>query len=366
MERLRQSELRSLLAFVEECYSICEPEPFHTFAQRLVCVLPRLIPAVHVTYNEMYPEESESYNCINNDELATGKAAELWAAHMNEHPVMHHVLETPDRHARRISDFWSRTQLHDRGLHADFYKQYDIEDALCITIPCRRPRIIGVGWHDHRVFTERERLLADLARPHIAQAWQIARLLACRKTEVDLLGLGVGSLGAGVILSSNQGRILFIDSRARRYLADYLAIGKQVGLSLPDTLLRWVQAQNLPLNSSDDAPPPRLPLKFFRTNKCLLVRLLSKPGEHLILMEEQQTTPADDLAVTHALTPREADVLHWIAGGKTNGEIATILQMQTGTAKKHVEHILAKLGVETRTAAAAMVLGAHPNGEPGS
>jgi DNA-binding CsgD family transcriptional regulator len=54
------------------------------------------------------------------------------------------------------------------------------------------------------------------------------------------------------------------------------------------------------------------------------------------------------------LTPREAEVLAWITQGKTNYEIGRILDASTGTVSKHVEHILAKLDVENRTAAAAI------------
>ncbi|MBC8105141.1 MAG: hypothetical protein H7Z14_01005 [Anaerolineae bacterium] len=52
------------------------------------------------------------------------------------------------------------------------------------------------------------------------------------------------------------------------------------------------------------------------------------------------------------LTPREFEVLHWVRMGKTNSEIAIILGAARLTVKKHVENILRKLNVETRTAAA--------------
>ena len=59
------------------------------------------------------------------------------------------------------------------------------------------------------------------------------------------------------------------------------------------------------------------------------------------------------------LTPREADVLAWVGRGKTNAEIATILAASRRTVDKHVERILRKLGVETRTAAARLAFGAE-------
>lgn len=58
-----------------------------------------------------------------------------------------------------------------------------------------------------------------------------------------------------------------------------------------------------------------------------------------------------------ALTPRETEVLGWLAKGKTNRDIAQILGMSPRTVNKHLEHVFEKLGVETRAAAAAIVSG---------
>jgi DNA-binding CsgD family transcriptional regulator len=54
------------------------------------------------------------------------------------------------------------------------------------------------------------------------------------------------------------------------------------------------------------------------------------------------------------LTQREAQVLAWIAKGKGNYESGVILGAKPRTICKHVEHILSKLNVENRTAAAAI------------
>jgi DNA-binding NarL/FixJ family response regulator len=53
------------------------------------------------------------------------------------------------------------------------------------------------------------------------------------------------------------------------------------------------------------------------------------------------------------LTRREAEVLSWVARGKSNAEIAAILHVCTKTVDKHLERIYPKLGVENRTAAAS-------------
>jgi DNA-binding CsgD family transcriptional regulator len=63
------------------------------------------------------------------------------------------------------------------------------------------------------------------------------------------------------------------------------------------------------------------------------------------------------LAAYH-LTPRETEVARWVSQGKTNPEIAIILQASPRTIEKHMEKILDKLGVENRTTAAAAIASA--------
>ncbi|WP_372659089.1 response regulator [Hydrogenophaga sp.] len=78
-------------------------------------------------------------------------------------------------------------------------------------------------------------------------------------------------------------------------------------------------------------------------------------GESMLLLT---LTPPDSPAVQRlrevALTPRETEVLSWLAKGKTNRDIADILGMSHRTVNKHLEHVFEKLGVETRSAAAAI------------
>jgi DNA-binding CsgD family transcriptional regulator len=54
-----------------------------------------------------------------------------------------------------------------------------------------------------------------------------------------------------------------------------------------------------------------------------------------------------------SLTEREAEILRWVARGKTNREIASILCVSPHTVRKHLEHAYEKLGVHNRTAAIA-------------
>ena len=66
--------------------------------------------------------------------------------------------------------------------------------------------------------------------------------------------------------------------------------------------------------------------------------------------------PAKNKLASLGLTPRQTEVLTWMAQGKTNYEIGVMLGARIGTIRKHVEHILVKLNVENRTAAAAIAI----------
>jgi DNA-binding NarL/FixJ family response regulator len=94
-----------------------------------------------------------------------------------------------------------------------------------------------------------------------------------------------------------------------------------------------------------------------RTTPALSVRNMgiATLGETMLLLELQSEDSVASSRLSHAaLTPRETEVLSWLAKGKTNRDIADILGMSPRTVNKHLEHIFEKLGVETRTAAAAI------------
>jgi DNA-binding NarL/FixJ family response regulator len=57
------------------------------------------------------------------------------------------------------------------------------------------------------------------------------------------------------------------------------------------------------------------------------------------------------LQAAFGLTPREAEVMAWVAQGKSNADIGTLLEMSERTVKHHVSQCFQKMGVENRSAA---------------
>jgi len=323
------------------------------FPRHLVAVLARLIPANAVFYMEVDPNNKSSCHVGTEPYIETPEAIALWGEYGHEHPQALHVLRTGDTSARSISEVWSRRQFRDTALYGALYQPYSVQDDIALPISLAVPHIV-VGWHGDSCFTARDRLLADLAAPHIRQAWQNARLVS-EMRPWQLLQQGMESAASGAIFCDADGRVRFHTALARRYLAEYFGASQKPDRQLPDELQRWMRHQNAQLQKND-VPPVRLPLAVQKGNKRLTVRLLANAGANLLLLEEE-TSPANaDMLRPLGLSRRESEVLAWVAQGKTNSEIATILAMNLGTVKKHLASIFQKLGVETRTAAAAVAI----------
>lgn len=87
-------------------------------------------------------------------------------------------------------------------------------------------------------------------------------------------------------------------------------------------------------------------------------------AKQLLLSADNQTMPEVIWLQILGLSGRESEVLYWIAQGKSNVEIADILELSVGTVKKHIANIFDKLGVKTRVAAVVLALETLGSSEP--
>lgn len=87
--------------------------------------------------------------------------------------------------------------------------------------------------------------------------------------------------------------------------------------------------------------------------------LVTRYRENEVLIRLNELNPTKDverLAGSLGLTRREAEVLLWVSYGKSSGDISDVLEISPRTVQKHLEHVYEKLGVETRSAAAAIAI----------
>lgn len=171
---------------------------------------------------------------------------------------------------------------------------------------------------------------------------------------------------ATITVRLRDGRLLWETPLARSLLLRYFGTRSP---ETPPPVLAWLsRILPLPASSTHTAhEPPRLTLE--QGPRRLTFRLHQQVGDDeddpkgtsggdwlIVMQESNDASLAEALAQTFGLTAREAEVLYWVTRGKINRDIADILGASPATVKKHLERILPKLGVETRTAAAALAL----------
>ena len=354
MERLRERDVRSLLDFLAGCYAA---EDLDAFARHVAEGLPALVPNDAATYNEINPRTRRADWVVEPAAIDFPGSREAFGRHMGEHPFVTYFRRTADGSAIKLSDFLTRPQFHDLGLYQEFYRHVRCEHLMAINLPVAPPVIIGIAAvRTRRDFTERERLLFDLVRPHASQAYRNAEAATLHREELALLRQGVEDLGQGLVTLGRNARIVLATTRARKWLTEYFGASRGPSNRLPETVERWVQhTTTVRLAQGGFARPPR-PLLVERGGKRLTVRLQSASSCHLLLLAEQHLSATPAACESLGLTRREAEVLTWVVEGKTNGAIATILGISARTVQHHLDHVYRKLDVENRSAAVARAL----------
>lgn len=119
----------------------------------------------------------------------------------------------------------------------------------------------------------------------------------------------------------------------------------------PDALLHTILA-----HYQDNDPAPleaqfgkrTLNISFFKVD----------PAQHILFKMEQSATVFDATKLEAALdvTKREAEVLLWVAQGKSNKQIADILHLSPRTVNKHLEQLFPKIDVDNRAGATSVAI----------
>lgn len=194
--------------------------------------------------------------------------------------------------------------------------------------PQQKLRAFEVGAVDYIVKPFFEQEVLARVQTHL-------ELLRLRQNLQDELALRIDaenqlakSLDRAVVITDRDGAIIFTtrlaESLLHRHCEDYRTVGQ-------------------------------LPTSLYGTGSALTLRRFDEPGRddlHFLVLEEKAPSPNPAALLPLGLTPREAEVLFWVAQGKSNPDIATIVGASVRTVHKHVENIFRKLGCETRAAAA--------------
>jgi DNA-binding CsgD family transcriptional regulator len=247
MPRLSHKDFDALQLAILELY---EYRDLESFRQMLPGFLLKLVPADHgnLCAYSVGPVP-KMVRCVESHQ-ALGKEVAWGESLVALHPFTQYFMQGGEVTAIKLSDFYTQNELKS-SLFWDYLHRFELEYNLSLPVESQEG-VAAVSVANHcKDFTERDRLIFNLIRPHFNQAQRNAEMAAARLT-----------------------------------------------------------ARTKPL-------------------------------------------------AAYNLTPRETEVARWLGQGKSNPEIAMILQTSPRTVEKHMEKILEKLGVENRTAAATMITGSN-------
>lgn len=285
------------------------------------------------------------------ERLDRGEVARLHAA---EHPFVAHCRRSRSARAFRLCDLVPGEEFLRTGLYANLYRFLGIEHQLLMLVasPDSRWRALALNRRDHE-FAEEERTALESLWPQITLAQR--NLRRGLRAKAPALLEAAPDEASGVIVIRSSGAVTLCTERARVWLAEYFdAVFVARGVTLPAPLLQWAKKR-----IEDEGEGRRLRVvrrdafTLARGDHCLVADLIVDHGKdsHLMRLEKfALNAPAASLEAL-GLTPREAEVLSWVAQGKTNREVGMILGASARTVQKHLEHIFQKIGVENRTAA---------------
>jgi len=261
---MRTTHTASDLALALDCLKAIGdgcPSPME-FGARGVRWLPRLV-ASEITTLSLCDLATGRRRVVSDPPHAFGRdALAAFDRHFFEHPLVRYHAGTPKGGVHRISDSLDRQAFRSTAVYADYYRNVGLDHALALPLHVDRHLLVSFVFNRiARDFSDRERDLLELVRPHLSNLYRQSHALAMAQRADN-----------------------------------------------PST-------EGIPVLSSSNA--------------------------------------------VATLTPREREVLGWVAAGKTNAQIAQILGAMPRTVAKHLERIYEKLGVETRTAAAMRAVAAN-------
>jgi DNA-binding CsgD family transcriptional regulator len=339
--RASWSELSRLSAALADLYA---PGGLEDYPARVLAAMGKLLPAEIYCYNEFAPGH---FRAVEAPKIFNEALIEAFVANMDEHPSLGFIQQTGCRQPVMFSDFVSLREFRQTGLYREFFGLLSVDRQLAGIFDAENMEIGYAFNRDRTNFSEEDRLLVQLLADHLPKARLNAELWSRRS------GAGENHCGPPLLGVDTRGQIRLETAAAMHLLRAYFP-DAPAG-HLPDPLVRWMEAQRAQLERKNGVPEPLIPFRIDASRGRLTVRYSPAAiGNLEYILLEETTTPDPNALKVLGLTKRETEVLHWLGEGKRNAEIAVILGTTARTIGKHLEHIFAKLGVETRAAAAAI------------
>lgn len=347
----RRNMLPRLLELIGELHGVDDLEEFRT---EILIAVDRAVPNDWASYNEVH-EHPEDMRAVTMPE-PPAHLFETFTRLAHQHPLIARMRGTGDGRPLRISDVVTREQYHRLELYQQVYRLLEVEYQVAFTLPAQLPTVLGIALsRGEEDFADHEVELLSHARPHLIQAYRNAELASARAGVLASLETGLEQAGRPLVVVDGRGRIEFATASARTLLGD--------GAGLPATVADWLAARAEPTSAAE-------PLLLDTARGRVLVRALPRgSGDRrtVLLLGSGDGGLAIDGLRSLGLTGRQAETLRWIALGRSAADTAREMGIAERTVHKHLQGVYAKLGVTSRSQAAATAwdsIGATAAGDP--
>jgi DNA-binding CsgD family transcriptional regulator len=259
--------------------------------------------------------------------------------------------------ARPLSDFWTQKKFHDSPIYQLLYGPMGVEYQMAVTLPAPRPVVVGIALSRCDTdFTDRDRSVLNVLRPHLAQAWYTAKDQSQLRALLGAASEASAETGAGLIVLSDPPHELTPGA----LVTLYRFFGRPRATSpLPVRVERWLDSQR---SRFDDERSRELalvkPLRAEIEGRRVLLRYLPGQSVHpgVLLLREERRRPREGSLDALGLTARESKIVGRVIRGESNAMIGESLHLSPTTVKKHLDDIYLKVGVRGRGRLTAFIL----------
>lgn len=349
MKRLSHRDLQTVLTALLVLHTDLDAK---TLPQRTIEAVEKIIPGNVIFFDGFGDNGKYTLHAwANREDLYLPEGIEIFEQFFYQHPFAQDVIGNKIQSAVKVTDYVTQSKYERTELYNEYYRVSPLNRQMGLALPVASDLTIACTIHRWgKDYTERDRSILTLIAPYLGNCIN-------NSFAFERLKLEIKDHSSGIIAVDLNGKIQFVNEFARELLAKYFTGEKMTDKSLPENLWSWTRQQDLANKKEFELPSP--PLKIKNADGELTIRLIgsNQIQERTLLLEEKKFLCPGTLEQL-GLTRREAEILFWIAQGKTDGEIGTLLFISPRTVHKHAENIYVKLGVETRTAAMLRALDA--------
>ena len=352
MEHLRGTDFRQLLEFTQSLYALQDHE---SLIDTFVNGLPALIRGDVHSYSGTNSRDNSVYlrDAVGGP-LMTKVQQECYAQFSQQHPSLAYFKRTGDESAVKISDFhslhrWQKTDLYNL-VYRPHKLRFNIGTLVTLSEDNHILMVLGIS-RGNRDFSERDRTLVKLLRPHLLQAYGNAQIVTAMERRMAGLSKAMDQLEQAIAQVDQKGKIIWATGKAQTLLQKIGKTSKSQSPRVPPTIWSWMQPSFTQGSNAPDIPQALAPLEIKTASSCVRLRMIPEGETVLLFLEEHHSRLPIEHLRQLGLSSRETEVLGWVVNGKSNPEIAEILGIGIRTVKTHLERIYDKLGVDHRYAA---------------